>query len=259
VSVLQQPYATLGNLERLGVATKALQGLPVLTRRDALKSVSGLMEPYLQKRHKPPFEVEHDPDFDDLSGMTGGAVPIWSLEPAGPVTPGGQARPMDVLVAFPAGGTVGVAGITYCVTAPDAGAYNSQAVPVMPPGPTLPFPVSGIVTIGGYPFQLPIGATVNPGDSLCFMLRTDAGLTGACSAWAAYVLLNARGTDPKTQETLAAGKVDAVAWCKAVAGGEADIDKSAGSNPKVQHGGTRFKHGPEQQDAYAWVRGGRRR
>ena len=254
MSVLQQPYGTLGNLERLGLATKSLQALPVLTRRDAGKAAAGLIEPYLRKRHLPPFVVEHDPDFDDLSGMTGGAVPIWSLADAGPVTPGGQARPMDVLITFPVGGTVGAPGITYNVTAPDAGAYNTSAVPQIPAGPTLPFPLTGIVTIGGYPFQLPLGATVSPGDSVFYCLRTDAGLTGAWSMKAAWLILNARGVDPKTQETLEKVNAAADTWCKAVAEGGGDLGALVDATPAIQEGGSRFAQGRAQRDAYGWVR-----
>ena len=253
MAVLQQPFATLGSLERLGIATKAIQMLPVLTRREGLKTASGDMEPFIRKRHLLPWMVAHDPDFDDLSGMTGGAVPIWSLAPAGPMTPGGQARPMDVLVVFPAGGTVGVPGITYNVTAPDAGAYNTSSVPTMPPGPTRPFPVSGIVTIGGYPFELPLGATVASGDACYFRLVTDPGLALACVRKAAWILLAARGVDPKTQETLKAGEDAAQAWCKAIADGDADLAKLEDASPTVQEGGVRFKAGREQKSAYGWV------
>ena len=253
MSVLQQPYGTLGNLERLGIATKAIQGLPVLTRRDALKTASGLLEPFLVKRHKPPFQVEHDPDFDDISNMTGGAVPIWSLAPAGPITPGGQARPMDVLVTVPAGGTVGAVGGTYNVTGPDAGAWNTSAVPAMPPGPTLPFPLTGTILVGGYPVQLPVGALVNAGDILFFSLRTDAGLTGAAVMKAAWIVLGARGLDPVTQKTLAEGNAAADAWAKAVATGDGDLLKGIDAAPTIQTGGNRFKAGPEQKSPYGWV------
>jgi hypothetical protein len=254
VSSRQQPFATLGNLERLGLATKALQALPVLWRRDGIKTASGIIEPYLRKRHLPPFVVEHDPDFDDLSGFTGNAQPIWSLAAAGPITPGGQARPMDVLVAFPAGGTVGVPGITYNVTAPDAGAYNTSTVPTMPAGPTLPFPLTGIVTIGGYPFELALGGTVNPGDAIFFCLRTDAGLTGACILKTAFILLNARGVDPKTQETLKDGNAACDKWCEDVASGKGDLGKDADASPTIQEGGVRFKAGREQRDPYGWLK-----
>jgi len=247
MSVLQQPYATLGNLERLGIATKALQDLPLLMRRDALKTASGLIEPYLRKRHLPPFLVEHDPDFDDITGMTGGAVPVWSLDPAGPITPGGQARPMDVLIQFPAGGTVGSPGITYNVNI-EAGGRGST------PGPVLPFPLTGIVTIGGYPFQLPLGATVSNGDSCFFALRTDAGLTGACAFKAAWILLNARGVDPKTMETLEKGNAAADAWCKLVAEGGGDLGAGVDATPTIQEGGSRFAQTRAQRDAYGWVR-----
>lgn len=254
MSVLQQPYATLGNLERLGLATQALKALSVLARRDALKTASGLIEPYLRKRHLPPFVVEHDPDFDDLSGFTGSAVPIWSLAAAGGITPGGQARPMDILIAFPTGGTVGAPGIQYNVTAPDALAFNTVASPTMPTGPTLDFPTSGIVTIGGYPFQLELGGTVGDGDAIFYCLRTDAGLTGACVMKAAWILLNNRGPDPGTKQLLAEGNAAADAWAKAVADGDGDLDKLADATPTIQEGGTRFKAGREQRDAYGWLR-----
>lgn len=251
---LQQPFCTLGNVERTGIATKAIQALPLLTRRDAVKQASGLIEPYLRKRHLPPFVVAHDPDFDDLSGMTGGAVPIWSLAEALPVALGGQARPADILVAFPAGGTVGTPGITYQVTAPDAGAFNTSLSPTMPPGPVQAFPLNGIVEILGYPFQLPIGATVAPGDSCFYCLRTDAGLTGVAVGLAAFLMLNARGVDPKTGETLAAQLERVDKWAKAVADGDADLGKDADATPTVQEGGVRFKASREQKSAYGWVR-----
>ena len=251
MAVLQQPYTTLAHLEHVAIATKAIQALPVVQRRDAIKSASGLLEAALRTRHKPPWLVEHDPDFDDLSGMTGGALPIWTLEAAGPILPGGQARPMDVQVTFPAGGFVGAAGITYNVNA-DAGAYATSA------GPTLPFPVSGIVPIGGYPFQLPIGAAVNAGDSLLFSLRTDAGLMTAAALLAAWLLLHARGVDAATLADMQKAKDTAEAWVKSIATGDGDLDKGADATPTIQEGGVRFKRGREQKDAFGWV-GGRGR
>lgn len=243
MSVLQQPFCTLGNVERLGFNTNAIQRLSLLQRRDAIKGASGLLEPALRTRHKPPFLVEHDPDFDDLAGMTGGAAPIWSLEPAGPV---GVARPLDIALAFPAGGVVGTAGITYTLNL-EATAFGSVA------SAAKAFPLSGELSIGGYPFALPIGATVNAGDALFFCLRTDAGLSTATAMMAAWLLLNARGVDPKTQIDLADIKATAEAWAESIADGSGALDKAADATPKKQEGGFRFKAGREQQDAYGWV------
>ncbi len=249
MSLLQQPYCTLGNLERLGIATKALQALPLLSRRDAIKGASGLLEPALRTRHKPPFLVEHDPDFDDTSGMLGGAVPAWSLAPAGPV---GTVRPMDVALAFPAGGIVGASGITYTLNT-DAGAYGST------PSGSLAFPLSGLLPIGGYPFRLAIGATVTAGDALFFCLRTNAGLTSSAAFLAAWILLHARGVDPKTEADLLEGKKTAEAWVKAIATGDGDLDRGADATPNKQEGGVRFKTGRAVRDAYGWVNDQRRR
>lgn len=244
MGVLQQPFCTLGNVERLGIATKAIQALPLLQRRDAIKAASGLLEPALRTRHAPRFLVEHDPDFDDLSGMTGGAVPIWSTDAAGPIM---QCRPMDVGLAFPTGGVVGNPGVTYTLNT-DASAYGTTA------GPAAPFPLSGELTIGGYPFALQLGATINNGDALFFCLRTDAGLTAAAALLAAWLLLHGRGVDPKTMEDLAAAKETAEAWARGIAKGDGDLDKAADATPQKQEGGFRYKAGREQHDPYGWLR-----
>lgn len=246
MSVLQQPYGTLGNLERLGIATKAIQALPVLTRRDGMKTASGLIEPFLRKRHLPPFVVEHDPDFDDFTAFTGSASPVWSLADAGPITPGGQARPMDIQIVFPVGGTVGAPGITYAANT-EAGAFGTTV------GAAQAFPTTGIVTIGGYPFQLQIGGTVNAGDSVVYSLRTDAGLTGAATMKCAWLLLNARGVDPKTLETLEKANAAADAWAKAVAEGGGDLGALVDATPTIQEGGSRFARTRAQRDPYGWV------
>lgn len=243
MGVLQQPYTTLGTLERLGIQTKAIQALSLLTRRDAIKGASGLLEAPLRTRHMPRFLVEHDPDFDDLSGMTGGAAPVWSLAPAGPVM---TCRPMDVALTFPVGGVVGAQGITYTLNI-EAGARGSA------PSAAKPFPLEGVLLVGGYPFQLPVGAVVNAGDSLLFSLRTDAGLMTATALLAAATLLNARGVDPDTQETLDKSRADAWAWVRSIATGDGDLDKAADATPQKQEGGFRFKHGREQKSAYGWV------
>lgn len=243
MAVLQQPFCTLGNVERLGINTKAIQALPLLGRRDAVKGASGLLEPALRTRHAPRFLVEHDPDFDDLAGMTGGAVPVWSLQAAGPV---GLVRPMDVALAFPAGGVVGQAGITYTLNL-DASAYGTVA------GAAKAFPLSGELDIGGYPFALPVGATITTGDSLFFCLRTDAGLTTATAMLAAWILLHARGLDPKFLDDLAGAKETAEAWARSIATGDGALDKNADSTPNKQEGGFRYKASREQKDAYGWV------
>jgi hypothetical protein len=243
MSILQQPFCTLGNLERVGINTNAIRTFTVLQRRDAVKGASGMLEPALRKRHEPPFVVQHDPDFDDLAGMTGGAVPIWSPDPAGPV---GTARPMDVLVAFPAGGIVGQPGITFTVNV-DATAYGTA------PGPAQPFPLSGDVQIGGYSWALPLGATVTDGDSLFYCLRTDAGLQQATAMYACWILLNARGKDPKSDVDLAKVLTEAKEWARSIASGEGDLDKGADATPQRQEGGVRFKAGRAQKDPYGWV------
>lgn len=248
MGVLQQPFCSLGTLERVGIATKAIQAFSLLARRDAVKGASGLLEAPLRTRNMPRFQVEHDPDYDDLSGMTGGAVPIWSLDPAGPI---GTCRPMDVQIAFPAGGVVGVVGITYTVNV-EAGASGSTA--------TAPaaFPLSGILQVGGYPFQLPVGAVINSGDTIFYCLRTDAGLSTSTALLAAALLINARGVDPKTMEQLDKGRAEAWAWVRSIATGDGDLDKGADATPNKQEGGFRFKATREQHDAYGWLdRGGR--
>lgn len=236
---MQQPFASLRDLELLGIASDRIQTIPISARRLGLKAASGRIEPYLRKRNMPPFVVEFDPDFYDAGGMTGGAAITWIAQ----APPNQPLRVMDVAVTFPVGGTVGTAGVTYALNLED-GAYGSSY------GPVQQLPVNGQIAIGGYTFT--ISGTVNDNDEFHFSLRTDAGLALATAQIAAWIILGANGIDPKTLQDLKAAADGSIAWAKAIADGDADLDKNADATPTIREAGVRFSG---QRDAWDWVRG----
>jgi hypothetical protein len=245
MAILQQPFATLFDLEVMGIASDAIQAESLRARRRVLKGASGTLEIYLRKRNAPPFAVELDPDFWDASGMTGGALVTYQV--TGPTL-----RVQDIAVQFPAGGTVGSPGPTLAYNFDD-GAYGTTF------GPPGALALSGVFVTQGYTFTIAPGAVINAGDVLRFSLCTDPGLSRATVGIAAMDLIGARGVDPKTQAALREAAAAALAWAKDIGKGEGELEADADTTPAKQEGGHRMTRTRVQQDPYAWVRDGRRR
>jgi hypothetical protein len=232
----QQALASPRDLEELGIARDAIQGLPLPQRKRGIKAASGILSPYLRKRVAMPLTPTLDPDDFDTSGMVGGATLAFD---AGPAL---HARDVNVSFDVPTSfAFVGDPGITYTVDL-DNGAWGS--IPTNPQA----FPLSGIIVIDGYTFTLTGG--INQGNSFSYSTRVDSGACAATCSVAAYMLLGARGVDPATLATLKAQNDAAIAWAKDVAKGDGDLEPDADATPQHAEAGPRFTG---QRTPWEWV------
>jgi hypothetical protein len=209
--VVATPLVSLASartLERLGVAQKAIQALSLAQRLEALEAATGEIAPFLRKRYPLPLRPTLKVRALDASGMTGGATAAWSGGPASLVD--------DYLVIF-------AAGPTYAITT-SAGAYGAAA------GRSLPW--TGSVTVDGY--TLALTGTISPGDTYAWStaIVQDPGIAFAVARIAAAALLVGRGVDPKTEQTLSAGRDAAMAWAKALGiPGEGELSPDLDTDP----------------------------
>jgi hypothetical protein len=221
--VIQQSFCSARDLEEIGIASNAIQEIPLAQRRRAIKSASGVLAPYLRKRQGLPLIPRIDDEEFDTSGMTGGALVTHDNGPA--------VHARDVLVTFTTSGVVGVAGIMYTLTL-DAGAFGAV------PSVAQALPLTGILALDGYTFTL--SGTITEDDSFSYSARVDSGAATAVAQVAAYLLLGARGIDPKTLEVLKAQADQATKWAKDISVGEGDLDEDADTTPQVAEAGPRF-------------------
>jgi hypothetical protein len=225
--------ATPRNLERLGLGRSALASLPLAQRVEGLRAATGEIAPYLRKRYGLPLVPTLDLDGVSAAGMTGGAALTWD---GGPAT-----RCADYLVRF----TVAGGATTYQID-PYGGALGSTY------GAAATF--TGALTIDGY--TLAIAGTINDGDAVGFStaIVQDPGIALAVSRIAAWILLNSRGTDPKTDANLDNMYSAAIAWAKALGiPGEGELDPAADRTPTVSEYGPL---GTGQASPYEWLPGG---
>lgn len=233
----QQTFASPRDLEEIGIARDAIQGLPLAQRKRNLKAASGVLAPYLRKRAAMPLTPTLDADDWDVSGMVGGAA-VTYLENGAGVT---HARAVGV--KFTTGGVVGQVGIMVAVNL-DFGAYGAAY------GVAAALPIDGTIAIDGYTFTLAAGATVAVNDIFTYATRVDAGAAAAACHIAAYTLLNARGVDPITTKALKDNNDAAIAWAKDVSKGDADLAPDADATPAIAEAGPRFTG---QRSPWEWV------
>jgi hypothetical protein len=215
-------------LEELGIATKAIQALPLAQRLRALRAATGEIAPYLRKRYPLPLLPTLDLGAADASGMTGGAVATWTGGPASIVE--------DYAITF-------AAGPTYTITR-SFGAYGAIV------GASLPW--TGSVTVDSY--ALSFTGAINPGDVYAWStaIVQDPGIAFAVVRIAAAALISARGVDEKTWALLAAGSERAMAWAKALGiPGEGELDPSLDTD--TIDGGTYGPLGSGQTRADDWI------
>lgn len=230
--VLATPLVSLAApraLEELGIATKAIQALPLAQRLRALRAATGETAPYLRKRYPLPLAPTLDASFIDASGMSGGVVASWAGGPA--------SRVDDYLLTFAA------AGATYTITT-SAGAYGATA------SASAAWP--GSLTVDGY--TLTLAGTINTGDTYAWStgIVQDPGIAFAVVRIAAALLIVARGIDPKTEATLVAGRDAAMAWAKSLGiPGEGELSQDLDTN--TIDGGTYGPLGSGQTHADDWL------
>ena len=226
--------ATARSLERLGVAQKAIQALPLAQRLEALEGATGRLTTCIRKRYPAPPTPTLKVSTLDALGMTGGAVATWSGGPASVV--------QDYALTFASAST--------CTLTTSAGAYKSGADVVLATGPVTSW--TGSVTVDGY--TLALAGKINPGDVYAWStaIVQDPGIALAVCQVAANVLMNNRGADALTRELLAAGYKDAMAWAADLgAPGLGELAASLDTNHR--DGGTYGPQGGGQTSPYAWL------
>lgn len=220
---VQIPLCTARDLEELGIARDAIQGIPLDQRKRTIRRASGVLAPYLRKRAELPLVPTVDDEEISVALMTGGASVAHE---GGPAT-----RARDVAVKFTAGGTVGVPGVLVAVNL-DHGAFGSAfSAPVA-------LPNDGKITIDGYIWT--IDGTIATADLFTYSTRIDPGVSTAAAQVAAFLLLGNRGVPAETLETLKALHDAAIAWTKDVGKGEGDLEYGADASPDRDEGGPLF-------------------
>lgn len=237
--MLQQCFATPRDLEEAGLGRARLQAIPLAQRRRNLVLASGWLAPALRKRNQLPLRVDYDPaDLDTgsangLQGMTGGASVVWSLT-------GAATTVQAAAVKFPSGGSG--PGLAYQVNY-FSGAYGS----VFGPGGVLDSASS--LTIDGQTFT--VTGSISAGDSFGYRTATDAGVTMASVAMAAWVCLHNTGVDAKTEQDLKATMDLCITPFKVdLAKGEGDLEVDEDATPGDPELGPR---GSGQRHPWSWL------
>lgn len=209
-------FATLANLDELGVSPEALSSIPNRAKRNALLAASGRAAPYLRKRYKLPLQLATD-DLD-LSGIAGGGSVLAY---------GAPGRVADVSLSIVVGGNVGASGLTYRAT------VNGVA------GPVLPVPTNGQIIVDGVTLTLSGSFTAN--DVMAYTTGVDWGVRDAVVSIACYILLHNRGLDPATEQDLKSRFDSAMSWLKDLAkGDDAELEPQDDATPLISEAGPLF-------------------
>ena len=228
--MIQQPYATLRDLDELGVAAEALAMLPAAHKRRAILAASGRIALYLRKRHTLPLRPDVTP-LDD-SGLTGGGTGALAIGTTSPV------KVQDIAVQVVAPGVVGVDPVTIQMST-DAGVTY---------GAVTALASTGALTIDGV--TLTLAGALAAGDVVEWSTRVDFGLCESTVAIAAYLLLNNRGLDPASMESLEKRWEKALKWSTDVAAGDAFLDSKEDATPDLDEAGP---YGDGQQDPWDFM------
>jgi len=220
--------ATARNLERLGIAQKALQALPLAQRLEGLRAATGRLITPIRKRYGTPLVPTLDLATVDASGLAGGATVSWDGGPATLV--------QDYLVTFAA------SGATYTLTT-NAGAYGAT--------PSASKAWTGSITIDGY--TLTLTGTISTGDAIGWSttMVQDPGIALSVAQIAAFLLLHNRGVDAKTEADLKPAYEGAMAWAAELGvPGTGELDPSVDRTPGLSEYGPL---GAGQSTPYAWL------
>lgn len=213
MGVTVQSFATLHDLDNLG-PVEALAPIPNARKRAVLAFASAHFASYLRRRYALPLK----PWLEglDVSAMSAGAT----VSQVG--TPSLVAH---VTVDFPAGGTVGVVGITHRISY-DGGATWSA---------TTALPLSGAILLDGVTTTL--GGTIATNNRLAYRTSVDDALRGHVCAVTAYKLLHNRGLDPSVEQELRQHYDEAIAWGKDIRTGLALLDPAHDATPTLSEEG----------------------
>ena len=226
--MIQQNYATLRDLDELGVAAEALAMLSPAHKRRAILAASGRIAGHLRPKHTLPFK----PDVTPLeAGSLGGGSAVLTIT-------GAPQLVQDLAVRVAVGGVVSAGGVTLEVST-DAG--TTYAAPVAL-GVTGELVVDGVtLTFTGALVALAVVEW-----STC----VDRGLMEATVAIAAYILLNNRGLPAETMDGVEKRWEKAEKWAEKVAAGGAFLDKNEDATPQLDEGGG---YGEGQQNPWDFL------
>ena len=231
--MIQQNYATLRDLDELGVAAEALAMLTPAHKRRGILAASGRIAGYLRPKHALPLTPDVTPL--EASGPWGG--PTASLAITGTPT-----LVQDIAVRVAAHGVVGVDAITIELST-DAGAtYGAPAA----------LAANGVLVVDGV--ALTLAGALAALDVVEWSTCVDRGLCEATVAVAAYILLNNRGLPAETMATIETRWQKAETWAEKVCAGDTRLDAKEDATPNVEESGPRFTG---QRTPWAWL--GRRR
>jgi phage gp36-like protein len=225
--VTQQAYATLRDLDELGLGQATLAKVPPAHKKRGILAASGRIAAYLRKKHTLPFR----PDIDgiDDSGMTLGAVATFL---------GTATLVQDVSILFTAAGTIGTDPLTYQLSTEAGKLY----------GTTQNLASSGAIVIDNVTVTFAGDVAVN--DVFTYSTRVDLGLCESTVAIAVYILLTNRGVDPASFEDMETRWKKALEWAKDHSVGDAELDGASDNSPTVDEGGVLFE---SEADPYAWA------
>jgi hypothetical protein len=226
---LSQNYATLRDLDELGVAAEALASLSAAHKRRGILAASARIAPYLRKRHQLPLRPDVTPI--DTSGLVGGGS-------ASLVVVSAPVLVQDIAVQVFDPGTVGFVGVTVQVST-DAGTTY---------GPLTALALTGSLTIDGV--MLTLAGPLAAGDVVSWSTRVDFGLCEATVSIAAFIMLNNRGLDPASMETLEARWTKALQWATDIGKGIGELDGADDATPGLDEVGVLFD---TDASPYAWT------
>lgn len=216
-----QTLATLRDVDELGIPQQALAMKPPAEKLRALQAASGLFTARLRKRYEPPLAIRGS------AWLVLAAVGLATYEGSPAIT--GSAA--DVRIEIVTGGTVASGLVTTRVSLQN-GATGTW-------GATTALPVTGLVTVGDV--LVTLSGTWATGEAVTFSTGSDPAVRASVAAWAAWLMINNRGADPKTLELLKGPYETAKAFAEDLAKGEkAELPQSVDSTPNRSEGGPRY-------------------
>lgn len=214
--MIQQPYATLRNLDELGVALEALATLTPAHKRRGILAASGRIAGHLRPKHTLPFKPDVTPL--EAGALVGGGSAALTIT-------GTPLLVQDLAVRVAAGGVVGVDAITVEIST-DAG--DTYRAPVA-------LALDGALVVDGV--TITFTGALAALDLVEWSTCVDHGLMEATVAIATYLLLNNRGIPAETMETVEKRWEKAEKWAEKVVIGGVFLDKDADATPELDEGG----------------------
>jgi hypothetical protein len=213
---LVQEFCTLRDLDELGIAAEAIAAVPVRVKRRKIRHYSGEMASALRPRHTLPLVV----GVEDLD--------VSLLSSTATVVLSGEAdRVADVAIRIVAGGAVSGGAVTYQISR-DAGIDDSW-------GAVATLPSSGIILLDG--LTITVAGTVAADDLFSYSAGVDTVVAGHTAALVTGSMLDWRGLDPASAQTLERAVKAAQAWMNQIKPGDRALATDADSTPDVSEMG----------------------